>query len=215
MKQKKQSSESLPEIPAKPLHDVPRTDRERAENEGMTLKPNRDPMNHEGMKIDKTKAEGLGAAPQGHKSDAHKSDAHKSEAHKSDTHKSDTHQPGGLKAATPVQGGAKVEGEGSYTAARRYREGLEQSVKKGDADELAKEAADALDGPEGESLRAAEERGKQAKIPHTQDAAGAHAKAPQDPHAKASPQQAPAKADKQIKKPSPSQGHDRQPVSHR
>jgi hypothetical protein len=57
--------------------------------------------------------------------------------------------------------GTDQGGEGNYDASRRYREGLERSVEKGDADELAEKAKKALDGPEGEALRKAEERGKQ------------------------------------------------------
>lgn len=53
-----------------------------------------------------------------------------------------------------------VGGEGNMDADRRYREGVERSVREGDTDKLAKEAADALDGPEGASLRAAEEAAK-------------------------------------------------------
>lgn len=167
MKTKKHTPESLPEIPAKPSRDVPKTDRERAENEGMTLKPNRDPMNHEGMKIDKTKA--------------------------------DSPPPTGAKAATPQTGGPKiegVEGEGSYSASRRYREGLEKSVKQGDSDELAQRAADALDSPEGGALREAEERGKHGKTPHSPAAAAPKTATP-------------------ARKSAPTRGRDQQPVSHR
>ena len=55
---------------------------------------------------------------------------------------------------------AGVEGEGSYTADRRYREGVQRSEQAGKSDQLAKEASQALDGPEGAALREAEERGK-------------------------------------------------------
>jgi hypothetical protein len=55
---------------------------------------------------------------------------------------------------------AGVEGEGSYTADRRYREGVQRSEQAGRSDELAKEASKALDGPEGAVLREAEERAK-------------------------------------------------------
>lgn len=51
-------------------------------------------------------------------------------------------------------------GEGNYDASRRYREGLEKSVQKGDAGELAEKARKALEGPEGDELREAEEEGK-------------------------------------------------------
>ncbi len=53
------------------------------------------------------------------------------------------------------------EGEGSRTAARRYDQGVEEAGKdQKHVEQLAKEAAEALDGPEGEELRKAEERGK-------------------------------------------------------
>lgn len=54
-----------------------------------------------------------------------------------------------------------VSGEGDYEATRRYDEGLKKSVEKGDAEKLAEEAKKALEGPEGEELRKAEEIGKQ------------------------------------------------------
>ncbi len=59
----------------------------------------------------------------------------------------------------------RVEGEGSYDASRRYREGLEASIREGKTEELAKEAEKALEGPEGKTLRAAEEKAKHARTP--------------------------------------------------
>ena len=56
-------------------------------------------------------------------------------------------------------------GEGNYDASRRYREGLESSVEKGDAGELADKAKKALDGEEGAELREAEEKGKRGEVP--------------------------------------------------
>ena len=56
----------------------------------------------------------------------------------------------------------KNGGEGNYDASRRYREGLEKSVKQGNAEELGEKAKKALEGPEGEALRRAEEKGKNA-----------------------------------------------------
>ena len=53
-----------------------------------------------------------------------------------------------------------IEGEGSITADRRYRAGVERTVKEGHVDELAQAARKALQGPEGEQLRAAEKDGK-------------------------------------------------------
>jgi hypothetical protein len=56
-------------------------------------------------------------------------------------------------------------GEGNYDATRRYRTGLEESVKKGNAEELAKKAKEALDGKEGDELKRADEQGKRADVP--------------------------------------------------
>ena len=61
----------------------------------------------------------------------------------------------------PGKSETDTKGEGNYDATRRYNEGLSQSVKKGNADELAEEARKALEGPEGDELRKAEEEGKQ------------------------------------------------------
>lgn len=61
---------------------------------------------------------------------------------------------------------ADQSGEGNYDAARRYREGLEKAVQKGDAGELAEQARKALEGPEGDELRKAEEEGKQGVHKH-------------------------------------------------
>lgn len=54
----------------------------------------------------------------------------------------------------------EVEGEGSYQATHRYNEAVSRHAKEGDTERLAKEAAEALDGPEGEDLRRAEEEAK-------------------------------------------------------
>jgi hypothetical protein len=64
--------------------------------------------------------------------------------------------------ATPgsSQRASQVEGEGSYTAAQRYREGVEKTVKSGKVEENATAAKKALEGPEGDQLREAEERGR-------------------------------------------------------
>ncbi|WP_437608695.1 hypothetical protein WMF20_48130 [Sorangium sp. So ce834] len=52
---------------------------------------------------------------------------------------------------------ADIEGEGNHTADRRYREGVQRSVKGGKIEQHAEEAAEALDGPEGDALREAQE----------------------------------------------------------
>jgi hypothetical protein len=54
----------------------------------------------------------------------------------------------------------QVEGEGSYTATRKYNRHLAEHLKKQDVQELAEEAREAVEGEEGEELSAAEEQGK-------------------------------------------------------
>ena len=53
-----------------------------------------------------------------------------------------------------------LEGEGSYSATRKYNQGLEKHQKQANVDELAKRARQAVEGPEGGELRRAEEQGK-------------------------------------------------------
>ena len=52
------------------------------------------------------------------------------------------------------------EGEGSRSAARHYNEATEKYVREGKVEKAAREAERAVDGPEGEELRRAEEEGK-------------------------------------------------------
>ncbi|AGP41933.1 hypothetical protein BE04_13690 [Sorangium cellulosum] len=59
--------------------------------------------------------------------------------------------------ATQQTQSADIEGEGNHTADRRYREGVQRSVKDGKIEQHAEEAAEALDGPEGDALREAQE----------------------------------------------------------
>ena len=56
-----------------------------------------------------------------------------------------------------------LQGEGNYEASRNYDKGVEESVKKGNSEKLAKDAEKALEGKEGQALREAEERGKNAQ----------------------------------------------------
>lgn len=65
-----------------------------------------------------------------------------------------THEP---KRAPATQ---MNEGEGSRTAARRYNAGVEKTVRRGQIEPKAREAARALDKPEGRELRRAEKRAK-------------------------------------------------------
>lgn len=57
-------------------------------------------------------------------------------------------------------GDDKLEGEGSYTAAHEYNTRTEKFAKSGKVAAKAKEAREAVDGPEGAELRRAEEVGK-------------------------------------------------------
>jgi hypothetical protein len=52
------------------------------------------------------------------------------------------------------------EGEGNRTAARRYNKAQQDFVRSGKVEEKAREAAQAVDGPEGKALREAELIGK-------------------------------------------------------
>jgi hypothetical protein len=53
------------------------------------------------------------------------------------------------------------EGEGSRSATRRYDKGAEQAAKDPEhVKKAAREAAEALEGPEAKALREAEQRGK-------------------------------------------------------
>ena len=57
-------------------------------------------------------------------------------------------------------GGQKNEGEGNKTAAREYNKGTTEFAKSGQVEGKAREAKRAVDGPEGEKLRAAEREGQ-------------------------------------------------------
>lgn len=57
-----------------------------------------------------------------------------------------------------------VEGEGSYTATRRYNEGVQEHLSTHDVEAEAEEAREALEGDERAELEAAEEQGKRAGI---------------------------------------------------
>lgn len=49
----------------------------------------------------------------------------------------------------------KMQGEGDYDAARRFRKAEEDFVRTGSVEQKAKEAAEALGGPEGAELEKA------------------------------------------------------------
>ena len=52
------------------------------------------------------------------------------------------------------------EGEGNRTAARAYNKGVQDFEKTGQVDKKAREAADALSGPDAKDMKKAEEVGK-------------------------------------------------------
>jgi hypothetical protein len=55
----------------------------------------------------------------------------------------------------------KIQGEGDYISGRKYQEMQHEFAKRGDVEQKAREAEDALDGPEGEELeRARRETGE-------------------------------------------------------
>ena len=60
------------------------------------------------------------------------------------------------------KGSEKVQGEGDYESARRYKRDIDTFVKEkgGQIPDRAKEAERAVEGPEGEDLARAEEKGK-------------------------------------------------------
>jgi hypothetical protein len=82
----------------------------------------------------------------------------------------------------PPTGNDKIQGEGDYVAGRRFQEAEHSFVETGPVARKAKEAAAALDGPEGEELEAARRltgKGKIRAAHGSADDAGADAS---DPH---------------------------------
>lgn len=71
-----------------------------------------------------------------------------------DVSKDQAAKPGVAKA------GSANEGEGSRTADKQYREGVRDHVQHHDVQGDARRARDAVDGPEAEELRRAEEAGR-------------------------------------------------------
>ncbi|MBS0638820.1 MAG: hypothetical protein U1E70_07940 [Acetobacteraceae bacterium] len=63
--------------------------------------------------------------------------------------------------ATSPSGQQANEGEGNKTAAQEYNKAQSEFAKSGKVQQAAEDAAVAVDGPEGEELRKAEEKGKQ------------------------------------------------------
>ena len=78
----------------------------------------------------------------------------------------DTQKPSKA-GADPVPGEGKVQGEGDYVAGRRFQDAERSFAEKGPVERKAREAAAALDGPEGAELEAARRETGERKIhPH-------------------------------------------------
>ena len=74
-----------------------------------------------------------------------------------------------------------VQGEGDYISAKRFDDEERSFVEKGPVEQKAREAADALDGPEGEELEKARKLSAEGKsLPH--GGSGAEASGGEDPH---------------------------------
>jgi hypothetical protein len=73
------------------------------------------------------------------------------------------HDPASTGAAPKQPGG---EGEGNYTATRRYNEHLKEHIQNEDIEEEARRAKTALEGDEGAALREAERRAKRGPAKH-------------------------------------------------
>jgi hypothetical protein len=71
-----------------------------------------------------------------------------------------TDDPAGRDARGERAPGLELEGEGSYSGARRYDEEAEAHARSGRVDEAAREARAALDTPEEQAMKQAEEEGK-------------------------------------------------------
>ena len=75
---------------------------------------------------------------------------------------SNTREPSA--GATPAKPEG-VEGEGSYTATRRYDEHVKKHIETGNVEEEAKRAKQALEGDERAELEDAERRAKRGPVP--------------------------------------------------
>ncbi len=53
-----------------------------------------------------------------------------------------------------------IEGEGSYSGTEEYNKRTADFIKKGKVDQAAKDAEKAMDSPEADELKKAEEKGK-------------------------------------------------------
>jgi len=65
---------------------------------------------------------------------------------------------------------SELEGEGSYSATRKYNQHLGEAIDSGDIEAAADEARRAIDGPEGPELKRAEQQGKAGPKPEQNSA---------------------------------------------
>ena len=72
---------------------------------------------------------------------------------------------GADKVQGKIPGEGKVQGEGDYVAGRRFQEAERSFAETGPVEQKAREAAKALDGPEGEELERARRETGEGKIP--------------------------------------------------
>lgn len=79
------------------------------------------------------------------------------------------------------EGEGRVQGEGDYVAGRRFQEAERSFAEKGPVERKAREAAEALSGPEAEELEEARRASGEGKI-HAQPGAKAHEADASDPH---------------------------------
>ena len=91
--------------------------------------------------------------------------------------------------ATPTKDGSadksKIQGEGDYASARKFDAEERSFVASGKVDEKAREAEQALDGPEGAELEAARKasaEGHSVKAGHEISGHPDHVKDDRDPH---------------------------------
>jgi hypothetical protein len=73
-----------------------------------------------------------------------------------------------------AQGEGKMQGEGDYKAGRRFQEAERSFVEKGPVEEKARDAEEALKGPEGAGLEAARRRSAAGDPRHEEDSSDPH-----------------------------------------
>jgi hypothetical protein len=80
---------------------------------------------------------------------------------KKQSKKSRTNEENPARKGRARDGQPNVEGEGSYEGTRRYDEGVARTLEERDVEQLGRDAAEALQGPEGDALREAERQARE------------------------------------------------------